>query len=179
LESFVPDEPAKSAAKSPAKAPAPFDVRTVEALVALMTEHDLSEIDLRDGIQRLRLRRGAAPAVITGATPQFVSPPTMAPPSAAPASNNQAAAAPTSAKKLIDIKSPSVGTFYAAPNPEAEPFVKIGSKVTPNSVVGMFEAMKLFNEIPAECTGTIVEILIENQQSVEFGQVLMRVDPAG
>lgn len=173
LESFVPDEPAKSTAKSAAKAPAPFDVRTVEALVNLMTQHDLSEIDLRDGVQRLRLRRGAAPAFVTGPLPQQVS----AAPPVAPPSNNQASG--SFAKKLIDIKSQTVGTFYASPNPGADPFVKVGSKVAAQSVVGLIEAMKLFNEIAAECTGVVVEILVENQQPVEFGQVLMRVDPAG
>jgi acetyl-CoA carboxylase biotin carboxyl carrier protein len=153
------------------KAPAPFDVRTVKALVALMTQHDLSEIDLRDGAQRVRLRRGAPP--VTGAaaaTPAYSSPPPTP-----PANTQDSGGAP--AKKLIDIKSQTVGTFYAAANPGAEPFVKVGSKVSPNSVVGLIEAMKLFNEINAECSGMVVEILVENQQPVEFGQVLMRVDP--
>ena len=86
------------------------------------------------------------------------------------------AAPPT--KKLIEIKSQMVGTFYAAPNPDAPPFVKVGAKVTPTTVVGLIEAMKLFNEVAAECNGTLVEILVDNQQPVEFGQVLMRVDPA-
>jgi acetyl-CoA carboxylase biotin carboxyl carrier protein len=176
LESFVPDEPAKSTAKSAAKAPAPFDVRTVEALINLMTQHDLSEIDLRDGVQRLRLRRGALPTVVAGPLPQQVNTLSAAPP-ATPPSNNQASG--LSPKKLIEIKSQTVGTFYAAPNPGADPFVKIGSKVTAQSVVGLIEAMKLFNEITAECAGVVAEILVDNQQPVEFGQVLMRVDPAG
>lgn len=158
------------------KAPAPFDVRTIKSLVALMTQHDLSEIDLRDGAQRVRLRRGTA-SIVTAA-PAAPTPLYAAPPSA-PAANSQDTGAGAPAKKLIDIKSQTVGTFYSAANPGADPFVKIGSKVTPNSVVGMIEAMKLFNEITAECSGVVVEILVENQQPVEFGQVLMRVDPAG
>ena len=156
------------------QAPAPFDVRTVEALVALMTQHDLSEIDLRDGAQRVRLRRGTQAMTVTNSAPSVVAAPMTA--AAAPVAANQTA---TPNKKLIDIKSQTVGTFYAAPNPGADPFVNIGSKVSPTSVVGMIEAMKLFNEITAECSGLIVEILVDNQQPVEFGQVLMRVDPAG
>lgn len=158
------------------KAPAPFDVRTVKALVALMTQHDLSEIDLRDGAQRLRLRRGTQPTLVAGAAPLALPPASQA--SAPAASDPQPTAPAAPAKKLIDIKSQTVGTFYAAANPGAEPFVKVGSKVTPASVVGLIEAMKLFNEIAAECSGVIMEILVDNQQPVEFGQVLMRVDPS-
>jgi acetyl-CoA carboxylase biotin carboxyl carrier protein len=156
------------------KPPAPFDVRTVKALVLLMTQHDLSEIDLRDGTQRLRLRRGASPTLVTSLAPASALNAPLGTPSA-----NSADTPVARAKKLVEIKSQTVGTFYAGPNPGADPFVKIGAKVSPASVVGLIEAMKLFNEITADCTGVIVEILVENQQPVEFGQVLMRVDPAG
>jgi acetyl-CoA carboxylase biotin carboxyl carrier protein len=159
------------------KSPGPFDMRTVRALVALMGQHDLNEIDLQDGEQRIRLRRGAgmlsgpaasAPAaVVSNAAPA---------PAARPTTDS---AAPAAGKKLIDIKSPTPGTFYAASSPDAPPYVKVGSKVTPTTVVCQIEAMKLFNEIPAECTGAVVEVLVENQQAVEYGQVLFRVDPAG
>ncbi|MCS7046432.1 MAG: acetyl-CoA carboxylase biotin carboxyl carrier protein [Gemmataceae bacterium] len=154
----------------------PFDVPTVKSLVELMTQHDLSEIDLRDGRQRLRLRRGAKTAVV--AAGPLTAAPVVAPAAAPPAPAAPEAAPPAApAKKLIDIKSQTVGTFYTAPTPGAEPFVKVGSKVNNNTVIGLIEAMKLFNEVTAECSGVIVEILVENQQPVEFGQVLMRVDP--
>ena len=166
----MPDEPSK--------APGPFDIRTVKALGALMTQHDLSEIDLRDGNQRVRLRRGAAP-VVTGMAPMSLPAAHAASTPSTPPANSQDSGSAAPAKKLIDIKSQMVGTFYSAANPGADPFVKIGSKVSPNSVVGLIEAMKLFNEINAECSGVVVEILVENQQPVEFGQVLMRVDPGG
>jgi acetyl-CoA carboxylase biotin carboxyl carrier protein len=164
--------------ETPKNAPGPFDVRTIKALVALMTQHDLSEIDLREGTQRLRLRRGAQQTVVTNMT-HAAAPITALAPAAHPApaaASKDGAAAP--AKKLIEIKSQTVGTFYAAPNPDAPPFVKVGAKLTPTTVVGLIEAMKLFNEVTAECNGTLVEILVDNQQPVEFGQVLMRVDPA-
>ena len=83
------------------------------------------------------------------------------------------------AKKLIEIKSPTPGTFYSAPKPDAQAYVRAGSKVRPETVVGLIEAMKIFNEINAECNGVIAEILVENQQPVEYGQVLFRVDPTG
>jgi acetyl-CoA carboxylase biotin carboxyl carrier protein len=151
----------------------------VKALVALMSQHDLNEIDLHDGTQRIRLRRGMA--VGSGPVLNPVSA-TVPAPFAAPAPQpRQEAAAPpkVDGKKLIEIKSPTPGTFYAAPSPDAPPYVKVGSKVTPTSVLGQIEAMKIFNEIAAECTGVVVEVLVENQQAVEYGQVLFRVDPTG
>lgn len=164
------------------KSPGPFDVATVEALVGLMTQHDLSEIDLRDGNQRLRLRRGyqPSPTVMVPAAPA-PAPAPAAPGSAAARSESTAAPAPAAApsRPLLEIKSPVVGTFYAAPKPGEPPFVKVGSKVAPDTVVCLIEAMKIFNEIQAECAGVIREVLVENQQPVEFGQVLFKVDPAG
>lgn len=161
------------------KSPGPFDVRTVKQLVSLMTQHDLSEIDLREGDQRLRLRRGHGQAFTLAASPSLAQPPT--PTAVIPAAPRAAAESPPAAsgKKLLEIKSPTVGTFYARPNPESPPFVTQGAKVTPSTVVCLIEAMKIFNEITADCGGTIVEILVENQQPVEYNQVLFRVDPAG
>lgn len=152
----------------------PFDVRTVEALVGLMTDHDISEIDLRDGARRLRLRRGQRPARSPAAAPAPLQAATALP--AATPDNGQAAAPP--ARKLVEIKSETVGTFYAAPNPESPPFVRLGARVEPTTVVGLIEAMKLFNEIQAGCGGVIAEILVEDKHPVEFGQVLFRVDPS-
>jgi acetyl-CoA carboxylase biotin carboxyl carrier protein len=154
-------------------------VRTVRALVALMSEHDLNEIDLHDGSMRIRLRRGlaafaAAPAA--SVAPAAVPAP---PPTPAPQPRADSNAAPAAPKKLVEIKSPTPGTFYAAPNPDAPPYVKVGSKVTPTTVVCQIEAMKIFNEITADCTGAVVDILTENQQAVEYGQVLFRIDPTG
>lgn len=157
------------------KAPGPFDVRTVRALVALMSQHDLSEIDLRDGVQRIRLRRAlggmmAVPAPVAAAAAP------VAPAAATPRSD---AAPAASAKKFIEIKSPTPGTYYSAASPDAQPYVKVGAKVAPTTVVCLIEAMKIFNEITADCSGTIAEVLVENQQAVEYGQVLFRVDPTG
>jgi acetyl-CoA carboxylase biotin carboxyl carrier protein len=158
------------------KSPDPFDVDRVRALVALMRRHDLSEIDLHDGVRRIRLRRG----LLKGAAPSFSAPTLAAPPPApAPAAKAPAAEAAPAGKNYVEIKSPTPGTFYAAASPDAEPYVRKGSRVTPSTVVCLIEAMKLFNEIQADCTGVIAEILVENQEAVEYGQVLFRVDPTG
>ncbi len=137
-----------------------------------MSEFGLSEIDLHDGSQRIRLRRELlrqAPAV---------APPPMAP-VAAPATAEKEPQTESPAKKLVEIKSPTPGTFYAAPSPDSAPYVKVGAQVSPTTVVCQIEAMKIFNEITADCSGVITEIEVENGQPVEWGQVLFRVDPSG
>jgi acetyl-CoA carboxylase biotin carboxyl carrier protein len=152
--------------------PTPFDIHTVEALVALMAEHNLSEIDLRDGIQRLRLRRGARRVTVTdNAVPAA---PLAPPPAVAPAAPSPSGA---TAKKLLEIKSETVGTFYASPNPESPAFVHVGSRVTPETVVCIIDVMKNMYEIQAGCAGVIEEVLAQNQQPIEYNQVLFRVNP--
>jgi acetyl-CoA carboxylase biotin carboxyl carrier protein len=172
----APDKSPSERLDESGKAPGPFDVRTIKALVALMTQHDLSEIDLRDGHQRLRLRRGAYQPLAPAAAPAGIAAPAVAP-GGVKAESATAPAGP--ARPLVEIKSPTPGTFYAAAKPDEPPFVKVGSKVTPETVVCLIEAMKLYNEVQAECAGVIVEALVQNQQPVEYGQVLFKVDPAG
>jgi acetyl-CoA carboxylase biotin carboxyl carrier protein len=157
------------------KTPSPFDVRTIKYLVGLMSQHDLSEIDLREGELRIRLRRGARKVLVS---PSAAQPPAPAPAPAPPAIPAAPEAAP-STPTLHLIKSPTPGTFYSASSPDAEPFVRVGSRITPSTVVCIIEAMKIFNEITADCTGIIKEILVENQQPVEFGQVLFKVELTG
>jgi len=85
--------------------------------------------------------------------------------------------APQPDEDLVEIKSPIVGTFYVTPSPDSEPYVELGSAVRPQTVVCIIEAMKVMNEIKAEASGTIAEILVTNGQAVEYGQVLYRVKP--
>lgn len=160
--------------------PRPFDVRTIRYLVRLMSRNELSEIDLQEGEQRIRLRRGPRGKVVTTLptpTPPLLASPVAPPPTAPMPAPAAEAAKP--AKKLSEIKSPTPGTFYASPSPGADPFVRAGSRVTPSTVICLIEAMKIFNEITADCTGVVAEILVENQSAVEYGQVLFRVDPTG
>jgi acetyl-CoA carboxylase biotin carboxyl carrier protein len=161
--------------------PNPFDVGTIKNLVALMSRHDLSEIDLTVGDQRIRLRRGSR--VVTAAPvafPPATITPAPQPTPAAATTPNSAPAKEKPARNLIEIKSEIIGTFYAKPDPDApEPFVTVGSRVTPDTVVCIIEAMKIMTNVQAGCTGVIAEILVQNGQPVEHGQVLFRVDPAG
>jgi acetyl-CoA carboxylase biotin carboxyl carrier protein len=151
-----------------------FDVRKVRRLVELMKEHDLSEIDIREGGTRIRLRRGAEP-VVTVAAPRVAAGPAAAAAAALPAAEPPK----TDDAHVAVIKSPIVGTFYAAPNPESPAFVKVGDHVGPETTVCIVEAMKVFNQIPAEVSGKIMAMLVENGQPVEFGQPLFKVDTRG
>jgi acetyl-CoA carboxylase biotin carboxyl carrier protein len=150
-----------------------FDVRKIRRLVELMKEHDLTEIDLHQGEVRIQLRRasaGAAPAV---AAAPVVSVAASAGP---PAPESVAPAAEAAAKGVALLKSPMVGTFYAAPDPDSPPFVKVGDHIGPDTTVCIVEAMKVFNQIPAEASGRIIAVLVENGAPVEFGQPLFKID---
>lgn len=153
-----------------------MDAALLERLVRLMTANDLNTVEIRDGEKRVVLKRGAP------ASTGFVMPPPMmhAAPAAAPAATTPHATAPGVSSEeagLLQIKSPMVGTFYSAPSPDAKAFVSVGSQVDDDTDVCIIEAMKVFNNIKAECTGTIARILINNGETVEFGQVLFLVKP--
>ena len=159
-----------------------FDVRKIRRLVELMKEHDLAEIDLRQKEQRIRLRRGQEPNVVAGSASLAQHPASAIPASGGAASAGSSEAAPADSKDAvledagaIYITSPMVGTFYTASSPDAGPYVKIGDQVGPESVVCTIEAMKVFNEIPAECSGKIISMLVENGDAVEFGQKLFKL----
>jgi len=154
-----------------------FDIRKIRRLVELMKEHDLSGIDLRQGETRIRLRRGGE-AVTTGVeSPAAVSagnpPPAAAQPSTVPPPKAEPATEP---EHIAAIKTPMVGTFYAAADPDSPPYVKVGDHVGPETTVCIVEAMKVFNQIPAEVSGKIISVLVENGEPVEFGQPLFKVD---
>ena len=144
-----------------------FDLEKLRELIALMDEHGLTEISLSQGDQSWKLRRGGAEAVpmITAAPP---------PPQADGAGGGDA---PPDEPTYPTIDAPTVGTFYSAPSPDDPPFVKVGQAVSPDSVVCIVEAMKVFNQIQAETAGTIVEVLVEDGDAVEFGQPLFRIQP--
>ncbi len=154
-----------------------LDIRKLKELVRLMVANDLSEIDLRDSDEQVTLRRQGphgVPQVVTSSVPVSITQPAVAAPSAAA----DATAEADVAEGLIKIESPMVGTFYSAPNPDSEPFVTVGTTVGPDAVVCLVEAMKIFNEIKAECAGTIEKVLVSNSESIEFGQALFLVRPS-
>ena len=127
-----------------------FDVKKVRRLVEMMKEHDLAEIDLRQGDQRVRLRRGAEPMI---SMPRRGSSCRAASRQAMLRLRPRSLPWQPAGGDLAVIKSPMVGTFYGAPNPESPPFVKVGDHVGPETIVCIIEAMKVFNEIPAEISG--------------------------
>ncbi|HEX8341653.1 MAG TPA: acetyl-CoA carboxylase biotin carboxyl carrier protein [Tepidisphaeraceae bacterium] len=142
----------------------------LQQLIKLMSDNDLSTIALRDGEQRVVLRRGGQ---VTYAAQD------AAPRPSAPAPQPAAAAiAPVDdTADLVAIKSPMVGTFYARPTPDAKPFISVGTTVNEDTDVCIIEAMKVFNNIKAEAKGTVTKVLAEDGKPVEFGQVLFLVKP--
>ncbi len=153
-----------------------FDLRKIRRLVELMKEHDLNQIDLQQGETRIQLRRGGTPsptAAGVAAGQAAVAPPAPQPATEAPPA--QAAPADES-DHVAQIQSPMVGTFYAAPDPDSPPYVKVGDQVGPETTVCIVEAMKVLNPIPAEVSGKILSAMVENGEPVEFGQPLFKVD---
>ena len=154
---------------TPASSQDIFDVRKIRRLVELMKEHDLTEIDIQQGEVRIQLRRAG-----TAANPSIIMPGVSGgqivstTPRPAESAAGQSAE-PSSDSRLAIIKSPMVGTFYTAPDPDSPSYVKVGDHVGPDTTVCVIEAMKVFNQIPAEMSGKIAKVLVENGESVEFG----------
>jgi len=153
-----------------------FDVGKIRHLVELMEQHDLSEIDLRQGETRIQLRRGREPAVAGVGLPAAAAAGSAAAGQAAAATATGNDAGTAAAEHLAVIQSPMVGTFYAAPDPDSPPYVKVGDRVGPETTVCIVEAMKILNHIPAEVSGKIVAVLVENGEPVEYGQRMFEVD---
>ena len=150
-----------------------FSVDRIRSLIELMKEYDLSEVDLKQDEQQIRLVRGAKQVVAAGPAGIAAMAPAVAPIAAAPVG-------PVADSPHIKIiKCPMVGTFYSRPNPKSDDFVKVGSSVSADSVVCIIEAMKVFNDIPAEIGGKIVEILVKNEEAVDFERPLFKVDTRG
>ncbi len=152
-------------------------IADVEYLMELMEARDIAEVSIDDGSSSISVKRNLAAGPMVPQHPELRPSP---PPHAAPAGAGEAVAEPAPAKddeELTEITSPIVGTFYAAPSPESDPYVKTGDVVNADTVVCIVEAMKVMNEIKAECAGTIAEISVENAEPVEFGQVMFRVRP--
>lgn len=150
-----------------------MNIKEIKEMINLMNENSLSELEVEKDDMRIRLKKTASgfetfegPVVLQG---QGV------------ASQPKAAAVPEPAAKndikTVEIKSPMVGTFYRAPNPEAPAYVEVGQTIEPGQVICIIEAMKLMNEIKSEIKGKILEILVDNAEPVEFGQPLFLIEP--
>lgn len=145
-----------------------FDIEKLRRLIELMEEHNLAEVDLRQDQQQIKLCRG-------GSTP--VAAPTMVPaPVAATPASNPVSSEPADGANIAVITAPMVGTFYARPKPDSPAFVNVGDSVDQETTVCIVEAMKVFNEIPAEVSGKVVAVLAKDGEAVDYGKPLFKVD---
>ena len=158
-----------------------MDIRKIKKLIELLEESSLSEIEIVEGEESVRLARGstAAGSPVHPVLPAQVhaaawSAPEASMPAEAPvaAGGEEAPAEEEAIPEGELVRAPMVGTFYAAPSPDAEPFVSLGQRINEGETMCIIEAMKMFNQIEAETSGTVVAILVENGQPVEFDQPL-------
>ena len=153
-------------------------IEEIRSIVQLMSKHDLTEFKIEAEEMRLCIKRGSDTIAAASTAPTIVTPATFQHPSA-PSAPPAVAGDDSQDKKTAHaetIDSPIVGTFYRASSPDAKPFVEVGDKVTPDTVVCIVEAMKVMNEIKAEKSGVVKEILVENAQPIEFGQPLFALE---
>jgi len=153
------------------------DLKTLHKLIKLMHRYGLTAIDLGEGPQKIRLRRGQIGQHVSQAVAPAPAPVAQSVAAVAPVAPVSSASPATKANESEStyIKSPMVGTFYAASSPDTPPFASVGTNVRKDSIVCIIEAMKVFTEIPAGTAGTIAEVLVQNGQAVEFGQPLFRL----
>jgi len=153
-----------------------MDIRKVKKLIELLEESGISEIEISEGEESVRISRYPKPGTVS-----MTAPPTSAPAAptvaavAAPA-NGEAAAAPKAPALGHQVTAPMVGTFYSGPAPGAKPFVDIGTEVKPGDTLCVIEAMKMMNQIESEVAGRVVSVLVENGNPVEFGQTLFVIE---
>jgi len=158
-----------------------MDIKEIKAVIDLMRKNSLTEFEYEKDGTKIRIQRGpdGKPQVFAS-SPGLIPAPAVIPiaTTIAPTPTAQTASPAPAQETLPSINSPMVGTFYASPAPDAPPYLAVGTVVTPETVVCIIEAMKVMNEIKAEMSGTITEILVENGKPVEFGKPLFRIRPA-
>jgi acetyl-CoA carboxylase biotin carboxyl carrier protein len=148
-----------------------MDIRKVKKLIELLEESGISEIEISEGEESVRISRYPKPGTVTTtAAPAAAAPPPAAAAAAAPA---EAPPAPVQGQQ---VTAPMVGTFYSGPAPGAKPFVEIGTEVKPGDTLCVIEAMKMMNQIESEFAGRVVSVLVENGSPVEFGQPLFVIE---
>jgi acetyl-CoA carboxylase biotin carboxyl carrier protein len=151
-----------------------MDIRKVKKLIELLEESGISEIEISEGEESVRISRYPKPGTVTATAPAAAP---AAPAPAAPAATPTAAAEPPAPPvRGQQVTAPMVGTFYSGPAPGAKPFVEIGTEVKPGDTLCVIEAMKMMNQIESEFAGRVVSILVENGSPVEFGQPLFVIE---
>ena len=151
-----------------------MNFKEIKELIDILDQSSLTEINIENKGSKITLKKEKE-VITQQVTAASVQPVTQAQSVPSPAREGEATDAPAVSDNLKTINAPMVGTFYKAPSPEESPYVKVGDKVTADSTVCILEAMKLFNEIQAEVSGEIVEVLVEDGQMVEYGQALFKV----
>ncbi len=156
------------------------DLQKIKELIEIMKDNDLVEVEIKHGDDKIFLKRWQAQQPTITAAPMIAQSIAGVPAGPDTAQAPATKAEPTSARAeegLVEIKSLMVGTFYAAPTPDSEPYVEVDSHVSSQTVVCIIEAMKVMNEIKAETSGIIAEVMVTNGQAVEYDQVLFKVRP--
>ena len=157
-----------------------MDIRKVKKLIEMLEESNLNEIEIKEGEEGVKLvKSNPIPSNFISSTPAIISEPTQQSPITKPSAPLSEATVTQEISQTSDVlesgnkmNSPMVGTFYSAPNPESEPFVKVGDQINEGDVLCIIEAMKMMNEVKSEFSGTVKQILVDNAEPVEFDQTL-------
>ena len=156
-----------------------MDLKQIHELIKIVNKSNIGEISIEDKDGKVTIKQKEEPTITVAAPSQQVFSASAAPVAAAPVATPVAAAAPVAkVDNLITIKSPMIGTFYRRASPDKPLFAEVGTAVAPGKVVCIIEAMKLFNEIESEISGTIVKVLVDDASPVEYDQPLFLVEPA-
>ncbi len=160
-----------------------MDIQQIKQLIKIVEKSEIGEIELVEEGLKIRISKNSRYdtrlAKNSGMMNPYYPPPPVAAPAPAPAAPEPIAEVkevPPPPANLVEVRSPMVGTFYRSPAPDADPYVEVGTKVSPGSTLCIIEAMKLMNEIESEYAGTVAKILVENGQPVEFNQVLFLIE---
>ena len=160
-----------------------MDIRKVKKLIEMLEESNLNEIEIKEGEEAVKLvKSNPVPSNFISSTPAIISEPTQQSPITKPSAPLSEATVTQEISQTSDVlesgnkmNSPMVGTFYSAPNPESEPFVKVGDQINEGDVLCIIEAMKMMNEVKSEFSGTVKQILVDNAEPVEFDQTLFNI----
>jgi acetyl-CoA carboxylase biotin carboxyl carrier protein len=171
-----------------------MNAKELKSILQALQEHEVAELTLETPDYKLTVKRGGEVQYLAAPAPVVIEPQAVAPAAPAPVAASSPAPAPAQASapapapkpeapkedtsKYVEVKAPIVGTFYRAPSPDAEPFVKEGDTVKKGQVLCIIEAMKLMNEIESEVSGVVRKILVSNGEPIEYGQVLFLIEPA-
>ena len=151
-----------------------MNLKEIKEIISLMEEHNLSEIEIEKGDQKIKLRK----TMKSDSGIAMEQPVIIQKPQGAEAESSQEGPQEKKISNLIEIKAPIVGTFYRSASPDAASFVEVGQEIEVGQVVCIIEAMKLMNEIKSEVRGKVVDILVENADPIEFGQILLLIEPS-